>query len=179
MTNFISSIGNGFSEIIADLNNMIIDLNTTIKNISNKVTLLEKTNNNIKFINSNYENQILKLRQENIKLKNKCQILNKNNDDNVFFIDILYENLTQEGIRKNDELDISEKKQYILLKHNKLLKKSNKWYKNTCIVCMETRYEIICIPCGHVCYCANCCEKTNNICPICNQIIVKQQMYYT
>lgn len=40
-----------------------------------------------------------------------------------------------------------------------------------CSVCLVTKKEYICIPCGHYCCCAECKNQLNNKCPICRRRI--------
>jgi E3 ubiquitin-protein ligase MUL1 len=40
-----------------------------------------------------------------------------------------------------------------------------------CTVCLTNPKEIILIPCGHVCVCADCCLKLHSKCPVCRQSV--------
>jgi hypothetical protein len=53
----------------------------------------------------------------------------------------------------------------------------NKIYENVdtdCIVCMDKKYEVVLVPCGHYCLCKECAQhlqKSKSNCPLCRQKI--------
>lgn len=48
-------------------------------------------------------------------------------------------------------------------------------YSEKCKICWDCEIDLICIPCGHLCFCSLCYEKGLVECPICRSIISKVQ----
>lgn len=55
----------------------------------------------------------------------------------------------------------------------------NKVYEtdsSECLVCLDSKYDVIIVPCGHYCMCASCAyklEQTSGKCPLCRGNIEK------
>lgn len=45
---------------------------------------------------------------------------------------------------------------------------------NECVICMDKQYQVVFIPCGHLCVCPNCALQLTN-CPLC-RISIKQKL---
>ncbi|CAN6690604.1 unnamed protein product [Malus baccata var. baccata] len=39
---------------------------------------------------------------------------------------------------------------------------------NSCVICLEQQYNVVFIPCGHMCCCTTCCSQLTE-CPLCRQ----------
>ena len=50
--------------------------------------------------------------------------------------------------------------------------------ETTCTICMENKKNVVFLPCGHMCTCAQCAPQVDR-CPLCRENIVsKHNVFY-
>tara|TARA_Y100000389_G_C17417548_1_gene494666 strand:- start:471 stop:1232 length:762 start_codon:yes stop_codon:yes gene_type:complete len=154
ITNLFRNYINQTNNATTFLNSLVSIMNICRNTLSNIINNINNTNNS--------ENIV-----DNIPINDLHNIVNilpnlmrqVNNFQNIF------DTINQERIKLLDRVEQ-------LTQDNRQLEENIEEIltpETTCTICQDAQRTHVNIVCGHMCACANCANRLNNMCPICRQ----------
>ena len=163
-------------------------LNTYMNNLSLTISNFHRGNPQV----PSYIDLLIEHENNNCTINNLKNSLNNINPSNLNYLNNLISDVNKNGMfccqdRKTHQLKMEIKKLNKEIDKNKILidnlKKDIEYFKsqcsskNICAICNDNPREYANIQCGHLCACATCASKLENICPICKQLGSFKKIY--